>query len=554
MLLYRRLRNLRRLREISRILVRYGFGYALLQLGVDRLIPISRWRARVLRREYALSPAERLRVALGELGPTFIKLGQALSSRYDLLPQSFVHELRKLQDEAPPVPYRAVASVVEAEFGASPEEVFASFEVEPVSSASIGQVHGAVTKDGRRVVVKVQRPGVMSLVETDLAIMADAANFLHVRSRALRRYDLPAFVREFSAIIRDELRYRIEAHNAQTIRDNLRDFEWVQVPQVVWELTTQRVLTLERLSGVRIDNVDEIRKRGFDLPLLAARFAQCVVAQVFVNGFFHGDPHQGNVWVTPDGGLALLDFGSVGRLDRTFRRSLIDLVLALRRQDSKAALDDIAVMGMMGQHQEVTMLRHDLRRLFTRYYFLPRREFPFGDLFVRVVQIMSNRGVPVSWEFSLIAKALAITEGICHELDPAFDFDEAAQPVIERLRRERFSPHALAEEVVEFARDIGRDLAALPDGLNQVLSQLRRGTLRLRVSDEEVDHVLAHHTALYNRISLALILSALEVATALFLVSPVASTTVKLWVGIPVAVIAGIAIVLLLGGAAHPRD
>jgi len=226
-LLYTRLRNLRRLREISAIVVKYGFGYLALQLGIDRLIPISRWRARLFGREHALSPPERLRLALGELGPTFIKLGQILSSRPDLLPPQFLSELRRLQDQAPPVPYRQVAAELAQELGRPTEDLFASMDPQPVSSASIGQVHAAVTREGRTVVVKLQRPGVARVIETDLAIMWDVANFLHVRSQALRRLDLPGLVREFSSIIGDELQYRIEGHNAQRLRENLHPMERV---------------------------------------------------------------------------------------------------------------------------------------------------------------------------------------------------------------------------------------------------------------------------------------------------------------------------------------
>ncbi len=554
MLLYRGLRNLRRLRETSAILVKYGFGYAALQLGLDRLIPVSRWRsvrrlrARLLRREHALSPPERLRLALGELGATFIKLGQVLSSRYDLLPPAFIHELRRLQDEAPPVPYRAVAEVVTRELGTPPEQLFASFEVEPLSSASIGQVHAAVTRDGRRVTVKVQRPGVAALIETDLAIMTDAASFLHSRSGALRRYDLPGLAREFSAVMRDELQYRIEAYSAHKLRENLSDTKWVQVPAVVWEMTTQRVLTTERVHGRRIDRVQELRDLGLDLRDLAARFAQCMLRQILVDGLFHGDPHQGNVWVREDGALVLLDFGMMGRLDRRFRRSLIDLVLALGRQDSAAALDEIAGMGMMGEHEEVSGLRRDLGRLFTRYYFLPRHEFPLGELFVRVVQLMSYHRVPVPWEFSRLGKALVITEGICRELDPQFEFDDAAAPVIERLRRERLNPRYVAEEVYDFARDMTRNLRALPERLNQVLGELRRGRLRLRVSDEEADRAFEHRSALANRVALSLLLGALLVADSLFVLSPLAPEPAKLWFGIILLAATGLTGVLLAAG------
>lgn len=554
MRLYRGLRHLRRLREISAILAKYGFGYAVIQLGIDRLIPVSRWRERLRSREHALSPAERLRLAMGELGPTFIKLAQVLSSREDLLPPQFIHELRKLQDEAPPVPYRLIAAQVMAELGQPPETLFQSVEQQPLSSASIGQVHGAMTRDGRTVTIKVQRPGVAEVVETDLGVMRDVAHFLNARSLALRRYNLPALVEEFAAIIHDELLYRIEAYNAHRLRENLVELKWVQVPEVLWDLTTQRVLTTERVYGLRIDRIKELRELGVDLPDVARRFAQCMLQQVFVDGFFHGDPHQGNVWVRDDGALVFLDFGMMGRLDRRFRRALTDLILALKRQDSEAALDEIAEMGMMGEHQDVSGLRRDLRRLFLRHYFLPRREFPLGELFLRVVQFMSRHRIPVPWEFSRLGKALVLTESICHELDPKFDFDEAAAPVIERLRRERMNPRHLVEEVADFGRDMARNLAALPERLNQVLSELHRGTLRLRVSDDEVDHILRHRNTLVNRVSLALILSALEIGTAIFMVSGVASTTVKLWIGVPVAVVIAITIFVLLGGITHPRE
>jgi len=330
--------------------------------------------------------------------------------------------------------------------------------------------------------------------------------------------------------------------------------ERVQVPAVVWEMTTQRVLTMERVGGVRIDHVAQIREMGVDPVDLAARFAECMLAQIFVDGFFHGDPHQGNVWVREDGTLALLDFGMVGHLDRRFRRSLINLVLALRRQDSEAALDEIIEMGMMGEHAEVAGLRRDLRRLFSRYRFLSRREFPLGELFTRIVQLMSHHRVPVPWEFSLLGKALVMTEGICRELDPDFDFDRSAAPVIERLRRERISAAYLAEELSDFARDTGRSLAVLPQRLNQVLGELRRGALRVRVADEESERVLAHRAALSNRISLSIILAAVTVADSLYLLSAVGPAWAKLWIGIPVLAASGLGMVVLVAAMLGARD
>jgi len=506
--------NLGRVRQILSVLVLdYGFGYVLEQLGVGRVLPLGRRRG-VAARYADLSGPERLRLALAELGPSFIKLGQVLSARADLLPSAVVAELRRLQDQAPELPFDEVRGVIEADLGRPVERLFSRIDPAPLSAASLGQAHPALLADGREVTVKVLRPNAQKVVEADLQILSEVARLLHRQVPSLRIYDLPGLVRQFSDQLHDELNYTQEAHRADRLRRTLADTSLrVRIPEVVWHLTSRRVLTMERLHGRRVDRLAEVT---FDRAAAAHDLGYSVLHQILLDGFFHGDPHQGNVLFSDDGAIVMLDFGIMGYLDPRARRLLGELVSHIYAEDVDSVVDTMSEFATLGPETDLASLRTDLTGLLSRFLTLPRRDLPLGEMLMRMLRTLWLNHVRVARELSLAAKAVLMTEAICSELDRDFDFRTVAQVVLrEAMARER-SPQALFDRAARTARAAARHLYRMPRRVDRILSLVEQGGLRVRTEESGADQRWAGLSRAVNRLSLCLLSAALLVSSTIY--------------------------------------
>jgi ubiquinone biosynthesis protein len=501
------LRNLRRIRQIASVVFRYGLGSIFDQLDVTRLLPLHR-RRREDPRYQQMSSAKRIRLALAELGPTFIKLGQVLSARPDLLPPEIIAELRHLQDEGPTVSFERIRGVIEAELGQPLDRLFASFEETPLSSASLGQVHGATLRDGREVTVKVLRPGVEEVVRQDIQVISDLAALAH-RQPALRELELPSLARQFADQIENELVYTIEAHNADRIRAEIdKHSPLIFIPEVIWPLTSRRVLTVVRVYGHRVDRLAEL-PAPIDRARLAQEFGHAILHQIFVEGLFHGDPHQGNVLVTNDGRAALLDFGIVGYLDSRIRTLVAEVLERADRQDVDGVLSVAIELGSPRAETELASLRDGLARLVGRSAILPRREFTVGELLSRAIRTMWLNHVRVPTQLSLVARALAVGEGVCLDLDPDFDFREVARVTIQEASRRAAAIETVLDHAAASAESVARKLIRLPARMERVLSLLERGTLNIRVDDPEAERRISRVARSLNHLALAVLATAL---------------------------------------------
>ncbi|HZA04229.1 MAG TPA: AarF/UbiB family protein, partial [Propionibacteriaceae bacterium] len=356
-----------RYRQIAEVLTRHGLGFLVGVTGLARWIPIRHGAHGQERRRQPYSTPEHLRRALEELGPTFIKLGQLLSTRSDIVPASYLNELARLQDRAPAIPLPTVESLIEQELGAPPDDIFARFEAVPLACASIGQAHLATLEDGTEVVVKVRRPNIHAIVETDLDILQNLANQANRRWAVAANYNLPGLVAEFSVSLRRELDYMTEGRNAERFAENFADSSDVHIPRVFWATTTSRVLTLERIRGIKVNDIDGLVQARVNRRTLATKAARVAVRMVFEHGFFHADPHPGNLFIEPDGRIGLIDFGMVGEIDAGLRHQLAALLAALTSHDverlAKALLDLSVVKRPIDRGQ----FRNDLI-LFTSLY------------------------------------------------------------------------------------------------------------------------------------------------------------------------------------------
>lgn len=504
-----------RIRQITEILLKNGLGFLVERLELGRFLPA--WRRRSLeqdRRLERLSIPERVRRTLEELGPTYIKLGQALSTRPDLLPPDLIAQLSLLLDSAPPVPAKEVRNQLEAELGEVVENVFASFDWEPIASASIGQVHRAVLQGGERVVVKVQRPGMDRVVEADLDLLLRQLRFVEGRSAALREYRLSELVAEFALALRDELDYTVEGRNADRLRKNLHRDRQAWVPHVHWQLTTRRVITMEDIGGFKISDVDRLRAEGYDLPATADLVVRLYLKQVFEDGFFHGDPHPANILICGDR-IGFVDFGMVGHLSQATKSNLRDLLWAVVAQDVEEMIHTIRRMGALIGPGDAPGLGRDLERLLWRYYGLALEEVEIGRFLSDVFATAFRHRVRLPAELAVLARTVLVLEGVAQSLDPGFKLVNAAQPFVGAIARERYSPTRLAEQGLRALRQAERMAQEVPPRLSSITAQLDEGRLTVGLDLRRLESVLSKLDVVANRLSFSVVVAALIVGSAL---------------------------------------
>jgi ubiquinone biosynthesis protein len=453
-------------------------------------------------------------MALAELGTTFIKLGQILSTRPDLIPREYQVELAKLQDQAPPVPVQEIQAIVQAEFGHPVDEVFSSFDLEPLAAASIGQVHAASLPDGTEVVVKVRRPGVVEQVEEDLEILQNLAAAASRRSDLAEQYDLVGLAQEFAQSLRAELDYLREGRSAERFAENFADSSDVHIPRVFWETTTSRVLTLERIRGVKISDLAALEAAGIDRTRLAQRAADVLVKMVFDDGFFHADPHPGNFFVESDGRLGLIDFGLVGSLDERTQDNLVGLLLAISSQDAEQLVDAVLDLGAARQRVDRALLQRDLQHLLSRYYNTPIGEIAMGPLIEEALDMVRKHHLQVPSEFALLLKTALMSEGLGAQLDPDFRLTAVAVPHAQRLLLRQYSPVRLAERVGKASVDAARLAVELPRQLRRLLGDLERGDLEFAMRPTGFEPLLHQAERLVNRLVLGILAASFIVGLA----------------------------------------
>lgn len=492
---------------------KYGFGHTVERLGLSRFAPKAQ-QAAVEAESAGLAAAVRVRMALEELGPTYVKLGQALASRADLFPEEFISELRKLQDEVPPISFDQARDVLEAELGAKIDELFETFDEEPAASASIGQVHDGVLKSGERVAVKVQRPDVERIIEVDLNILRTVAQLAERRFAWAERNDFVGLVEEFAQNLRGELVYTTEGHNADRLRENLRDEDGVYVPRTLWALTTDRVLTSERLDGVKPTDEQAMSEMGVDRPALAAALGRSVLRQVLVDGFFHADPHTGNVLIVGPTRAAFVDFGSMGWLGRELREELLRLLVGIFEENAAVICEQLTTIGAVGRDTDLQALERELDVLVVKYRQLETGELRFGRVINRLMSLLFHYQIRMPSEFALLMKALVLTEGLCLTIDPDFDFRNVAEPFARQSLAMR-SPREIAEDVLRAARELQRYARLLPKQLTQLLSKVESGHLKVRFEYDKIEEPLGRFDVIANRIAYAMIVSAIVIASAL---------------------------------------
>jgi ubiquinone biosynthesis protein len=461
-----------------------------------------------------LAPAIRIRMALEELGGTYVKLGQAISTRSDLVPPEVVAELQKLQDDVPPFEFRDVRRVVREEFGAEPDELFGHLEEAPAAAASLGQVHHGRLKTGEPVAVKVQRPGIAATIETDLQVLRWIAQLLEGRADWAARVQLVQLVDEFGRGLREELAYTREGHNADRLRGNLGEKSNVYVPRVYWSLTTNRVLTLERLDGAKLTDAEAVDAAGVERSDVAQTIARTVLRQILLDGFFHGDPHGGNVLLLPDGRIAFVDFGAMGWLGRELRQRLIGLVDGIFDEDAGVVCDELMAIGSVSPDTDIHALEREMDVLLGQIHQLEHEEMAIGRSVQVLMELVFEYGVWMPSEFARVMKTLVLTEGICRTVCPDFDFRDVLAPLVHQV----IGPRTLAQmvdDLLRMGKDLQRHARQVPRQLGQILTKIETDRLKLRIEYDDIQEPMGRLDIIANRISYSLVVSAILVASAL---------------------------------------
>ena len=450
---------LHRSREIASILARHGLGWIVVQAGLGDLVPFERGWLGHPARQAPYTQAEHLRMALGELGATFIKLGQALSTRSDFMPPAYVAELSKLLDAAPPVPFEDICKVVCAE---------------------LGQAHAARLKSGEQVIVKVQRPGVNQLIEQDLEILSGIAEWASSHIHLGRAYNLPSLVEEFAYTLRNELDYQREAQNAVRFQDHFRNDPTIYIPSIFPELSTSQVLTIERVEGVKVDDLAGLEAAGISRHTVAENSVRLMLREVFEFGFFHADPHPGNFFVQPDGSIALIDFGMVGSLSERLQETLLHIGLAVAQKDARTLVETLFSLEVAGKQTRQATLERDLDHLLGRYAGKSIQDLAAAQVTSEVLTIVRQHKLQLPSDLLMLLRVVAMSELLGARLDPDFRLFEFATPYLHNFWIEQHSPQAIARRVGRIALEAAHLGLDLPRRTTQLLNRLERGGVNSR--------------------------------------------------------------------------
>ncbi|CAN5232526.1 AarF/ABC1/UbiB kinase family protein [soil metagenome] len=529
--------NLRRFSQISRVLVRHGFGFV---FDVRR----DRREKKGLQEFLAPNFGVRLRRTLDDLGPTFVKFGQVLSTRSDILPEGVLSELEKLQDTARPMPAGVAQEIIESELGAPVDEVFASFDPVPLGSASIGQVHRAVLRSGETVAVKVQRPEAPRRVGGDLELMRDFAALLDRRFGRRLFVDVRGLVAEFEVVIRRELDYTAEAENARRFAANFAGTP-VIIPGVYLGLSTSKVLKEEYIEGTRFRDIRPLVLSPSERRRVASMGAEAIFKMAFEDGFFHGDPHPSNLLLTSGGDLALLDFGMVGYMSQGDIEALSRLFIAVRQRDAPAALRALERLGVRYATEIRGDLVRDLREFLNKYSGLTVGEVTLGQALSELIALARRYRLRMPPVFPLLTKALVTAEGLARSIDPTINVYEVARPYAQRLLSKRYRPEAVIEVVEEYALEYARYVEDYPEQVRLLLAELADGEFEVQLAHGGLDELVGSVDVLANRLVFAVVTAALLVGSSMLGAFDVGGPNVPL-LGAPLISFIGFTLALIL--------
>lgn len=499
--------------EVGAVFYKHGFFWVAEALELTRYFPKNLREKIVSADDYKLPLPVRIRRVIEDLGPTYIKGGQIISSRPDLIPQDILKELAKLQDEVPPFPYDQAQELIERELGMPMDKIFHSFARRPIASASIGQVHEAVLRDGREVVVKVQRPNIEQMIHIDTDLMHVLAAHAEKKFQWARLFNLQERVEEFTKTIRQELDYTHEAQNADRFKANFEDDDTIYIPGIHWDFTTRRVLTMEYIHGIKIKDKDKLVAKGYDLTYLTEVIGNAYIKMLLIDGFFHGDPHFGNIFVMENQVVALIDFGMVGIVDPIMKKNMAKYFISIVNQDAEALVEVLGEIAQIDPTTDRNALIREVGRMMSRYSDVTIGQIRLEALVVELFTIGMKYKITMPGEFTLMDKTLITLEGLGRHLDPSFDLIGTAEPAARMLFRRELDFRNMGGEAAKLIIDTRELVTALPKRLNKITRSLEQGQFKVKLEMEQyVDTAKGLTRKLgnsVNRLSISIVIAGL---------------------------------------------
>ncbi|MEN2993896.1 MAG: AarF/ABC1/UbiB kinase family protein [Thermodesulfovibrio sp.] len=511
----------KRLQEIINVFLKHGFGQIIDQIHLGRFIALKKRIRSFGRWPYYKVPSvgERLRLAFEELGPTFIKLGQLLSSRPDLVTVNYAKEFKKLQDRVPPFDVEKVYKIIQKDLGVSIDSIFKSFNPEPIGSASIAQVHEAVLMNGQKVIVKVRRPGIKEQIMLDLSILQSLAKLIEKYIPESKLFDPVGIVDEFSRSIMRELDFRKEARNAMIFREKFKEDEKVYIPHVFNEFTTERILVMEKVEGVRIDDVESIRKKGFDIEALLNVVIDMYFKQIFDYGFFHGDPHPGNILIKDDARIALIDFGIAQRIDEELKEAYANIALAIINQNTEQLIREYLKLGIIPEDIDIEKikreLKSDIEEVLFPIYTYKIEEIKISEVIESIMRVSLKYRLRFLPELLLIDKVLIMLEGLTRELCPNISIIELLKPYAKRIISKRLHPEFYLKKTIKMLREFRDALENIPFQFKSLLRKAIRDEITVRMYHVNLPEFIKDIDKASNKIAFSLIVSAMILSSAI---------------------------------------
>ena len=513
-----RISNIKRLNQILGVLVKYGFGYI-----VDRL---HMEQSRIGRKLFSMRPVRkldifdlpepvRIRKALEELGPTFIKFGQILSTRPDLIPIRLCFELEKLQDKISPFKYEKVEDQIKRAFNQPISEIFSQFSKKPQAAASLAQVHAAKLKNGTKVVVKVQRPGIEKTIKKDIRILYELAKLADKYVEEVRVYNPIGLIDEFKKSILKEIDFAREANNIRRFRRQFALDDTVHIPNVFPELSSRQILTIERIEGIKVSDIKKIDDAGLDRSQIAVNGVRAFLKMVFIHGFFHADPHPGNIFVLSGNRVGFIDFGMVGRIHKSTKAQIANMLTGVVEHDASRITNACTVIGMVDEKSNIKELELDFEDFVDRYYVESLSKLKVGQFFMDLIDSVTRNRIKVPSDLFLLSKAFAIIEGVGEKLDPSFDMVALAKPFAEELVRQKYSPRKIAREIINFSELFYNFAISLPRELTVIIDKVKKGRLRIEFEHKGLEHLISELDKVSNRIAFSVIIAALIVGSSI---------------------------------------
>ena len=495
-------------------MIHHGFGSIAEELGLADMLPFGgKW---IFEGKHVKDkPAgERIRLILEELGPTYIKLGQMMSTRPDIVPASIIHELENLQDKVKEFSFDEVKAIIEDELELPLEELFAEFNPVPIAAASIGQVHKAALPSGYVVVLKVQRPNITKTIDTDLEILHNLARMAEKRYKWAQDYGLKDIVGEFSMSLNMELDYGVEGRNAEKIAAQFKEDDTIRIPAVYWEYSTKKVLTMEFVEGIKINDVQSLDEIGFDRRLLSERFTEAMMKQILLEGMFHADPHPGNVFVQPGNRLVFLDFGNVGRINAQMKYEFASILLALRRGNTDFVVRSIIKIGMTPDEINYDQLKADVQEFIDNYYGQTLNSISLGEIVNDFFTLTYLHHIRIPSDLTMLGKTFLAVEGVVETLYPEYNILDIVEPFGDNLVKERLKPKNIAEMLFNKAVDYSDFFSEMPRSVKDLTNKLKDGKFSVQIKVPQLEIFLAKMDKMANQLSYAIILLSFSIIMA----------------------------------------